>query len=207
MPKYDHFENYGKMVELRNKMIEANPEFKKYEPFLLETAEALYDNGFQLLKDAEYLYEGERYPRSISLAILGMEEVAKAHVLALIYMWGMFPDGIKKTLCCHDRKLDFVKLVLENHTELYDFQIEYCVGEPEEAIKEWDDLYKDLARNPKDLNKIKLKSLYVMYKNDNLKIQFYPNKYDKGMAQRIITKAKAYILLTGHDFRFGRFCR
>jgi AbiV family abortive infection protein len=59
---------------------------EKEELELLRTIRVILENGDRLTRDAEYLWEMDRFPSAFSLSILAQEEYAKAFLLHFIHV-------------------------------------------------------------------------------------------------------------------------
>ena len=72
---------------------------------VLRTIRVILENGDRLAKDAEYLWEMDRFPSAFALCILAQEEYAKAFLLHFVYVeaipWGA---DIQRTLRDHASK-------------------------------------------------------------------------------------------------------
>ena len=95
---------------------------------VLRTIRVILENGDRLAKDAEYLWEMDRFPSAFALCILAQEEYAKAFLLHFVYVeaipWGA---DIQRTLRDHASKqlLDPKRLIIIYDTENTFLSIDY----------------------------------------------------------------------------------
>src|SRR6266853_3400654 len=71
----------------------------------LKTIRAVLENGDRLAKDAEYLWEMDRFPSAFALCILAQEEYGKAFLLHLVHVKAIpWNADVQRTLRDHATK-------------------------------------------------------------------------------------------------------
>lgn len=94
---------------------------------MLASANECYQNGCDLVADAELLHHASRWPRSAALAILAEEEFSKAFILRVCANQGRWDSNVHEALRKHSNKQgisqamrEYLDLVIPNALRVED---------------------------------------------------------------------------------------
>ncbi len=174
-------------------------------------AQAAYDNGCELCKDARLLFESHRYSRALALAILAEEEFSKAFTLKLSAENKRWDSTLYNSLRDHASKQGIAQAVVNyiswekaKARELGGFKSAYPdankVREVVAAEK------AQLSKKVKD--RLKQSALYVSITKDG-KINSLPKKLTREDAEKSLLDTESFqtnvAILLGDEAELERF--
>ncbi|MFQ6334748.1 AbiV family abortive infection protein [Methylophilus sp. 3sh_L] len=199
------------MAEIKEGWVKAVNE--KLQKDLELVAQAAYDNGCELLNDAQFLYEAHRYSRATALSILAEEELSKAFTLKLSAANKRWDSNLYSALRSHANKQGLAEALVEYIIWLKK-SIELVGGlawtfSDEEKFKEVVAKAKKRLRKPvKD--HLKQDALYVSL-HENGKLKSRPKDITRADAENSLHSAEIFqimvALLFDDESAYERFLR
>ena len=132
---------------------------------LKKSACASFENGAELLKDAEILFDNHRYARSGVISILALEEFAKSFILSILIKEKRWDSEVYLGLRKHGKKHAFIMGAIKaapaiNHSQKVTFGSGKLIstGQLEKAIKQYD--------SNRVIDKVRLRLQFVDIRKD-----------------------------------------
>lgn len=164
---------------------------------------ACYENGIDLLADAELLFEASRWPRAAAVAILAEEEFSKAFILRVCARERRWDSNIFAALRKHASKQgvaqamrDWVNLVVSNALRVEEMNKYALIPTPpglflsEEDLDPIFDRARQIFRSPQ-LDYLKQGCFYVNV-DKNAGVTKVPRTTSADTARQCLTEAKRF---------------